>query len=486
MALKHRKATVTLTQPQEPAPGMLDHARCLEHHLLHYRLNATALGAVAHGRVALVEGVLANQTQQVHGHGGELAYQVVGVKLARGQALQIHVGLELGMELLMGGVIAVQGDDVAGSELLGQRRCPALDLIIGQQQHYATLVDGALGQAKDAPHRVGGTAYTGQIQTLLPDALALALSQHAPLGAGISRLLAGNGLHWGLARVPLDDECHLALQGAGLGRDFLHQLQRAKARICPHQQRRSHQGCRHRQSALKVVLTLSGRMLHAGAQGQLQAITQTAQIHRKRAIAINTGISASDQFFLGETVVHGKGVQINRGVATAEGTEINGLAIDAAGQQALVHLRHQVEPGSRMGIQTLTQGGARRNILQTQGAFEESVIAKILDGIEVVLAQTQQAQVGLEDVAIGHTRANWVSRIDQGIDLDRLEILADKGQTGVRAEVVGQFLDNEVGHGTSHLSGERHFNIKPLIYNDNPDFLTTKSRIQDIVDKAVR
>jgi hypothetical protein len=38
------------------------------------------------------------------------------------------------------------------------------------------------------------------------------------------------------------------------------------------------------------------------------------------------------------------------------------------------------------------------------------------------------------------------------------------------AEVVGQFLDNEVGHGNSHLLGEGHFTLKSLIFNDKSDF----------------
>ena len=49
VALKHRKATVALTQAQYPAPGMLDHAGSLEHHFLHHRLDASALGRVTQG-----------------------------------------------------------------------------------------------------------------------------------------------------------------------------------------------------------------------------------------------------------------------------------------------------------------------------------------------------------------------------------------------------------------------------------------------------
>ncbi len=74
------------------------------------------------------------------------------------------------------------------------------------------------------------------------------------------------------------------------------------------------------------------------------------------------------------------------------------------------------------------------------------IIAPTGDGVEVILAQTQQGQVALEDGAVGNARANRKSRIDHGIDIDALEILADQSQPGVGTEVVGQFFDNKVGH----------------------------------------
>lgn len=70
MPLKHRKGRLTLPQAKNPAPGMPDHAGRLEYQLLHHRLDAPALGAVAHRRIGLVQSVLSNQTQQVHRHCG--------------------------------------------------------------------------------------------------------------------------------------------------------------------------------------------------------------------------------------------------------------------------------------------------------------------------------------------------------------------------------------------------------------------------------
>ena len=46
MALKHRIATVTVSQTKKPTPGMLDHSGRLEHQLLHHRLDAPALGNI--------------------------------------------------------------------------------------------------------------------------------------------------------------------------------------------------------------------------------------------------------------------------------------------------------------------------------------------------------------------------------------------------------------------------------------------------------
>ncbi len=104
-SLEHDVVTVIGTQPQNPATGVLDHASSLEHDLLHHRLHAPALGCMAQGCVFADERILANQTQVVHRHRRHGANQKVGVKLATGQTLQIHVVLELRVELLVRSVV---------------------------------------------------------------------------------------------------------------------------------------------------------------------------------------------------------------------------------------------------------------------------------------------------------------------------------------------------------------------------------------------
>lgn len=387
MALKHSKTAIALSRAQNPASGVGHHARSLEHQLLHHCLDAPTLGRVTHRRIGLVEHVLPNQAQQIHRHRGQLAYQVVGVKLAIGQALQIHVRFELRMKLLMRGVVGVQCNDLRRVKASWQDRHPVLQHILGHQQGVAMLVTGALGQPGNPARRIGWTAHAGQIQRLLPQAFALAWESACPGYSCISHFLCGMRLHGCRARVPLKDEGYLARQ---------------------------------------VVLALLGRMLHPGVQRQLQAVTQSTQIDGKRAIAIAPRVGTPVQLFLGAPVVHGKGVQIDGGLAAGQRTEVYGLAAWAAAQQRAVDLSGKFEPVTGVGIHAMAQGGTGRHGAQAQGAHEEGVAAEILDRIKVVLAQVRQAQVALEDIAVGNAGVNREGRIDQRVGLNLFEILSQR------------------------------------------------------------
>ena len=155
---------------------------------------------------------------------------------------------------------------------------------------------------------------------------------------------------------------------------------------------------------------------------------------------INASVGTPDQFFLGATVVHGKGIQIHRCVATEQRAEIYWQAVDAAAQQKLVHLGCQIEPGRRVRVHALAQRGARWNHTQAESAHEECVTPKALDGIEVALTQAQQGKIRFENIAVGCTRAHGELRINQGIDVNALEVFADKSQSGVGTEIVGQLF----------------------------------------------
>jgi hypothetical protein len=463
MALKHRKGRITRTQTQRPLSGMRNHPSCLEHQLLHYRLDATALGFVAYRRIRLVQGVLANQAQQIHRHSSKLADQIVGVELARRQSLQIHIGLELRVELLMRGVIAVQRNHFLTTESLRHRSRPAFEHILGQLQGVAMLVDGALCEPLDTPRRVGLIAHTGQFQPFLPEAFALTGALAYPRSASVGRLLRRNGFHRRATRVPFDDEGDLALHGGGVRGDFLHQLGRTKARVCAHQQRRGHQSGGHWQGALKVVFALGCRVLDTRAQCQFQAVAQASQVRSKRAVAINAGVSAPNQFLLGAPVVHGKGIQIHRCVATEQCAEIYRLAIDATAQQQLVYLGCEIEPGSRVGVHALAQCGARWNHTQTECTHEECIAWKALEGIEIAFTQTQQGQIGFEDIRVGRAERTGNFGSIKELTLTRLRYLPIKASPAWELRSWGSFFDNEVGHVRVHLRGESYMRAKLLI-----------------------
>jgi hypothetical protein len=100
---EHFGAAVVLAQAEHPAAGVADQAGGLVGPLLHDRADAPALGGVAHRGALAVQGVGADRAQQGHRHAGHLADPVLGIELARGQALKAQVGLQLGVEGLVGG-----------------------------------------------------------------------------------------------------------------------------------------------------------------------------------------------------------------------------------------------------------------------------------------------------------------------------------------------------------------------------------------------
>lgn len=62
----------------------------------------------------------------------------------------------------------------------------------------------------------------------------------------------------------------------------------------------------------------------------------------------------------------------------------------------------------------------------------------------------------------GRTQAKEKSGIEHGVDVDAPETFTDQGQTGLTAEVVGEFFDEEFDHGDLHIKGEDHMGHKEL------------------------
>jgi len=95
----------------------------------------------------------------------------------------------------------------------------------------------------------------------------------------------------------------------------------------------------------------------------------------------------------------------------------------------------------------LAQRRAGGNAANARGAREESIAAEGFNGVKVILALHQQAQVAFENVAVGDALAREGELgIDALIDAQAFEVLADERQADVGGQLVGQLFDNEVGH----------------------------------------
>jgi len=283
-------------------------------------------------------------------------------------------------------------------------------------------------------------------------------------------------------QVPLDDEGDFPLQGRGLLANGAHELGRIKARDGAKQQRacgvattatvtaaRSRQlGCQW-QHTLDVVFGLTGRVLRAGAQGQLQAKALRAQAGCQWAVTIHPRIGAAHMLFDCPAVGKSEGVYIQRHVPTGQHTEVNGFACDLEPQHRGVDALSQIKSQGCMRIHALAQGGRRWHGAQVQSTSEEGIFALTFDGIKVVLAQSQQTKVALQDVAVGNTRADREGRIDQAVDA--LEIFANQCQAGLVAQVVVQIFDDEIGHGLFTCWVKYNKESKLLISMGNQRFL---------------
>ena len=246
--------------------------------------------------------------------------------------------------------------------------------------------------------------------------------------------------------------------------DFAHDFEGTQPRVGAKQKRQWGQLRRHRQDPLQVQLGLQRRVLHARAQGQLQAVAQGAQIGGAGCVAVHALVGAPYGFFLGARVVHHKGVPVHRHVAAGQGAEVHRASGVLGRQQGLVELPGQLKPQGRMGVHALAQGRARRHDAHAQRTGEEVVTPEFFDRIEVVFALHQQAQVGLQDVAVGDAaNAYREFAVNPAADPQAFDVLPNQRQPCIGGEVVGQFFDNKVGHVQVHLLGERYMRAKLLI-----------------------
>lgn len=302
---------------------------------------------------------------------------------------------------------------------------------------------------------------------MAPQAFAFARSELGPDGGLVGAALRGDLLHRRTARIPLDQQIDLAAQFVGLIQRAYDQVLRAKARVRAQQQG----GLGHRagraQGTLDVVFALAGAVLAARAQVQLQAVAACAQVQRDGAVTVYPGVGPGHAFFVGVALVHDEGVDVQRQVASGQGAEVDGRAVDVQPQHGTVELVCQNAPFGAHGVKALAQRGAGGHGAQAQCLVGEALGAKVLNGHKIVLAQGEQAQVALEDVAVGNAATHRVLRVDHGRQVDALEQAPHQSQTTMAAQIVGQLLDNKFNRIRHlhffHLQGEPKMGFKCLI-----------------------
>jgi hypothetical protein len=207
---KARKGGAVAGEFQRQLPAALDDAGRHAHQFLHHRFEPPAFRRVPDRRVLAGQPFEADPAQDVMGEHRARHDEIVGGEFARWRPLvvsktrlrhDVEVGLELGMELLGRGMVAIQRDHfLIGADAFAERRPPAFDRDLGHQQPVAVFVDRAFAHAHDA------TARARLAVVLLRDvdrenADTLAFARHTP-GRLCLRALEP-GLQILAARVPL-------------------------------------------------------------------------------------------------------------------------------------------------------------------------------------------------------------------------------------------------------------------------------------------
>jgi hypothetical protein len=91
------------------------------------------------------------------------------------------------------------------------------------------------------------------------------------------------------------------------------------------------------------------------------------------------------------------------------------------------------------------------------------------------LPKHSRLKVTLQDVAVGDARAHQKGRVNEGVEVDAFQVLADESQARLVAQVVRQLLDQKVTHLSSvlfHPQGEKKMKAKLLISIENVTILS--------------
>jgi len=340
-----------LGKGEDPLPGMMLDAGSQGADLPDHGFDPTAFGWMATRSIRSEERLLSNHTQDVVGHGTECEDQVIGGELAGRQTLQVEIGLDLGVELLVGGVIGIEGNDGIWVHRLGQGRIPSFEGIVRQEQALAVGQGRALGEAQDAsyPNR-------SQSSPSLPDGDPFAGPGRLPKDAGIVHAGLNEGLGIVSPAIPFDQKidrsptCRASIgvkacQGGGNGLPM-------KPGVHAHEHGLGGQGQGPGQNPIQGFVSGFGRMLGAFPQLHADVPAFLPQISSDGGVADKTGISPADPLFADVRVIQGKHVQIQGDIAAGQGRNRHPCPLQELQQGGIDHRQE----GFSLSVQALPEG----------------------------------------------------------------------------------------------------------------------------------
>ena len=146
--LEQRHAADVLAEVEDDLARLVDNQGRAMHQFLQHGTYPAPLGRVADRAQLAGHAQLPHQPQDIVGQLSEMQDQGVGGELARGQPFQVEIGLDLAVELLVGGMRLVAR--YHRLRRLLQAGPPAFQLIVRFEQQLAIVIGGALHQTHHA------------------------------------------------------------------------------------------------------------------------------------------------------------------------------------------------------------------------------------------------------------------------------------------------------------------------------------------------
>ena len=432
---------------EDPVPGMTLDPSGQGNDLLNDGFHPSPLGRVAWRGIRPQQRFLTDHAQDVVGQGTQGEEKIVGGKFPRRQALQVQIGLDLRMELLMSGMIRVQRNDGLRVEMLGQRCVPALQGVFRHQQLLAVGEGRPFRQAQDPAYRDRAQGFR-----TFPKRDSLARPQALPMGFRVPKAIRNEPVQIVATPIPLDKESQVrpllsvcvGIAGQG-GGDAL----AVKTGVHAYQDRLPGEAQGSGQDAIQGLIGRFGAVLRPFPQFHADVPALLPQVSGNGGVTDETGVSPANPLLLGVGVVKGEDVQIQRHIATSQWGNRHPGSPQQPGQRCIGYRQEVLG----MAIQALPQGGAGGNPAQSQGAGIEWVLAEAFDGLKVAFALTQQTQHGHEDIAVGNARAYGQGRIHQLRQLrETMQGLPHQGQTSQGSQWAAALFEDKF----------RGFHVHPL------------------------